>query len=194
MEDIPNVEFSKRSKTEIDFEIFTLANLFSRNARFNFNLDKPHRVDFYHVMYITKGSGEHYIDFNPYPFTEGSTVFISKGQVHAFDLQSDADGFMIIFTDDFLSKNMIHTDILSFYRLYNYHLQEPVIPSAESGADVFKPIVNEMYWEYLLSNNFAKEEILRLLLKLLLLRAERIKRTLIPRGKNVEWFNTFTVF
>jgi len=38
------------------------------------------------------------------------------GQVHAFDVRPDIDGFGILFTDDFLSKNLIHSDILSYYR------------------------------------------------------------------------------
>lgn len=194
MKEIPKITFSKKSKTEIEFEIFTISSLFSRQDRLDHALDKPQRVDFYHVIYMTKGTGVHYIDFNPYQYTEGSIIFVSKGQVHAFDVRSDTDGFLILFTDDFLSRNLIHSDILSFYRLYNYHLHEPVIQPEETGGDVFKIIVNEIYWEYLLSNNFAKEEILRLLLKLLLLRAERIKRTLIPKEKNTEWFTTFSVF
>lgn len=194
MKEIPKITFTKKSKIEIEFEIFTISSLFSRQDKLDLVLDKPHRVDFYHVIYITRGTGAHYIDFNPYAYTEGSIIFISKGQVHAFDVRSDTDGFVILFTDDFLSKNLIHSDILSFYRLYNYHLHKPVIQPEESGGDVFKIIVNEMYWEYQLSNDFAKEEILRLLLKLLLLRAERIKRTLIPKEKNTQWFTTFSVF
>ena len=51
-----------------------------------------------------------------------------------------------------------------------------------------------MHMEYLQRDNFAKEEILRLLLKLLLLKAERIKRTLIQKEKNTEWIKTFTNF
>ena len=145
-------------------------------------------------IYITKGTGVHHIDFKPYQYTEGSIIFVSKGQVQAFDVRSDIEGFMILFTDEFLSKNMIHSDLLSMYRLYNYHLHEPVIQPEKAGGEFFRNSVNEMYWEYLLSNNFAKEEILRLLLKLLLLRAERIKRTLIQNEKNAEWFHTFSVF
>lgn len=194
MEEIPKIPFSKKTITEIEFEIFTISNLFSRLDKIDFQLDQPHRVDFYHIIYITRGSGHHYIDFNPYPYTEGSIIFISKGQVHAFDERFDTEGFVVLFTDEFLSRNMIHSDILSFYRLYNYHLHEPIIQPEETGGDTFKIIVNEMYWEYLLSNSFAKEEILRLLLKLMLLRAERIKRTLIPKEKNTEWFTTFSVF
>ena len=93
-----------------------------------------------------------------------------------------------------MSKNLIHSDILSYYRLYNYHLHKPTIQPDETGGDAFNHIVNEMYWEYLLANNFAKEEMLRLMLKLLLLKAERIKRTLTPKEKNAEWLSKFNEF
>jgi AraC family transcriptional regulator, transcriptional activator of pobA len=193
-EEIPKIAFLKKSKAEIEFEIFTIQSLFSRQNKIDHPLDQPHRVAFYNIIYITKGTGVHSIDFHSYPYTEGSLIFISKDQVHSFDMESDIDGFVILFTDEFLSKNLFHSDILSFNRLYNYHLHEPIIYPEQACGEVFKNIVNEMCREYLLSNDFAKEEILRLLLKLLLLRAERIKRTMIPKEKNTEWFRTFNEF
>lgn len=191
-EEIPKVPFFIKSK--IEFEILKLSSLFARKDKIEPPIDKPHSVDFYHIMYITKGEGTHYIDFKPYQYTEGSIFFVSKGQVHAYDIKPGVEGFTILFTDDFLSKNLIHSDLLSMYRLYNYHLHEPVIQPENIGRDIFRNTINEMYWEYLLSNNFAKEETLRLLLKLLLIRAERVKRTLIQSEKNAQWFNKFNDF
>lgn len=193
-EEIPKVPFHKKSKTEIEFEIFSISSLYSRHAKIDLSIDKPHRVEFYQIHYITKGTGTHFIDFKPYQYNEGSIIFVSKRQVQAFDVRSNVDGFLILFTDDFLSKNLIHSDILSMYRLYNYHLYEPVIYFEETGKEFIKHIVNDMYWEYLLADNFAKEEILCLLLKLFLLKVERIKRSLTPKEKNVEWLSTFGVF
>lgn len=194
IEEIPQILFHKKSENEIEFEIFSMSSLFARQDNLDHALDKFHRVDFYIILYITSGTGVHYIDFKPYRYMEGSIIFISKGQVQKFDAQSNVDGFLILFTDEFLSKNLIHSDILSLYRLYNYHLHEPVIQPKEPDGEQFKNIINEMYWEYLLSNNFAKEEILHLLLQLLLLRAERINRTLILKEKNTEWFAMFMIF
>ncbi len=193
-ENIPKVTFSKKNKAEIEFEIFILSSLFARQAKIDLQLNKPHSVGFYHIIYISRGEGVHFIDFKPYKYTAGSIIFVSKGQVHAFDVRPDVEGIAIIFTDEFLSKNMIHSDILSMYRLYNYHLHEPVIQPEDIGGDLFRNTINEMHHEYLLANNFAKEEILRLLLKLLLLRAERIRQTLMPKEKNAEWFKSFSVF
>ncbi len=58
----------------------------------------------------------------------------------------------------------------------------------------FGNIIHEMHAEYNNSENFAKEEMLRLLLKLLLFKAERKRHSLIPREKNSEWVLKFGVF
>lgn len=192
--ELPQIPFSKKSKTEIEFEIFSISSLFARQDKIDNQLDMPHYVEFYLIIYITRGTGAHYIDFKPYRYKKGNIIFVSRGQVHAFDVRSDVDGFIIMFTDDFLSRHMIHSDILSMYRLYNYDLHEPVIQPEKTDGKIFRKTIDEMHWEYLLSNSFAKDEILRLLLRLLLLRAERIKRILVPKEMNTEWFAMFNAF
>lgn len=194
METIPKISFSKTHISEIEFEIFTLKSLLSRQHKLTHSLDEAHRLGFYNILFVTQGKGVHQIDFQPYDFREGSALFISRGQVNSFDLSSEYDGYAILFTEAFLSKNLVHSDVLSFYRLYNYHLHSPVIDSSKTETDVFKIIISEIYEEYIHADTFAKEEILRHYLKLLLLKAERLKRTLIPEEKNAERFIRFGVF
>ena len=191
--EIPKISFLKKSNAKLEFEIFLISSLFSRKNKLDHPLDMPQRADFYHIMFITKGTGRHYIDFRPCEYSAGDILFISRGQVHAFEVRQDIDGFLILFTDAFLSKNLIHSDMLSFYRLYNYHLHSPVMQPTEANGDSFSNIINEIYREYKITDQFAKEEILRLLLKLLLLKAERKKRTFIREEKNSEWFLKFGV-
>ncbi len=194
MTKIPNIPFFKRNKAEIEFEIFTLQSLFLRQEKLKHLLEKPHRVKFYQILFITKGTGNHFIDFQQYQYGEGSVLFISKGQVHAYEVNPDRDGFVILFTEDFLSKNLIHSDILSLYRLYNYHLDLPILEAKEIGKANLFGIINEIYDEYNCSKSFAKEEMLRLLLKLFLLKVERINQTLTPEKKNAERFKKFGKF
>ena len=151
-------------------------------------------MEFYHIIFITKGSGEHFVDFKKYKYKAGSILFISKGQVHAFEVYPDRDGFVILFTEAFLSKNLIHSDILSLYRLYNYPFQVPIIQPEQIGKSNFLRMIREIYDEYNSPDGFAKEEMLRLLLKLILLKAERVKNTLLPKEKNSEWFIKFGIF
>lgn len=194
VDDIPQISFHKSKKEEFEFEVITLRNLFSRNHKLAHPLDQPHRLGFYQILYITKGQGRHFIDFKPYEYSQSSLLFISEGQVHAFELNREADGFLLLFTENFLTQNMVHSDLLPFSRLYNYHLYSPTIPPIETSASIFNPIINEIYNEYIFADTFAKEEMLRILLKLLLLRAERIKRTLTRKEKNSEWVNGFNEF
>lgn len=193
-DNIPKVFFRKSEKDKFEFEVLTLKDLFSRGEGLDPPLDKPHRVWFYQILYITKGEGRHYIDFKPCEYFRGSLVFISAGQVHAFDVNLKTDGFLLLFTEDFLTKNMIHTDIFSCSRLYNYHLYQPDIPPNETSESIFNPTIHEIYNEYIFADTFAKEEMLGALLKLLLLKAERIQQTITPLENNSEWVNRFSEF
>lgn len=195
MDAIPRVSFNKSEQLNLEFEVLTLKHLFSRNVRLTCPLDQPHRVEFYQILAFTRGTGRHSIDFTPYDYSPGSLIFISKGQVHAFDMNRQADGFLLLFTEDFLTKEMVHSDSLIFSRLFNYHLYPPDIPPLETAfASVFNPIITEIHNEYVRSETFAKEEMLRTLLKLLLLKAERVKRTFAPSEKNSEWVLRFCEF
>ena len=190
---IPEISFLKKNN-ESEIEILRFKSLLQRQDRLNPSPEKPHRINFYIIMYITHGNGIHFIDFQPYKFDEGSIILVSKGQVHAFDFSNVRDGFLILFTDEFLSKNLIHSDILSLHKLYNYHLHKPVMCSEETKGLGFKNIINEISKEYDLSDDFAREELLRLLLKIVLLKMERFKHGLIPEKINSEYILAFTAF
>lgn len=64
---------------------------------------KPHRHDFYMVMLFTEGSGKHTIDLNTYDVEPGSVFFMSPGEMHAWHLSNDTNGFVVMFSASFLS-------------------------------------------------------------------------------------------
>lgn len=114
--------------------------------------------------------------------------------MHAFEVRPNIQGYVVLFTADYLKANLIHSDIVSFYRLYNYHLHEPVMQPQETGGEDFQTIFKQIKKEYAHPDRFGNDEILRLLLKVLLLKAERIKRTVIAEQKNADWFIRFDQF
>jgi len=190
---LPQISFSKSNIVDLEFEIFTLQNLFSRQNTINHSLEEPHRVKFYHIIFITEGKGFHNIDFHPYEYSEGDLIFVSQGQVHSFDVKSGVDGQVLLFTENFITKNLIHSDMLSFSRLYNYHIHQQRLPADGAKEEKFAEIFGEIYQEYNNPDLFAKEEILRSLLKLLLLKAERIQRTVGSQKKKSEWLIKFGI-
>lgn len=194
MKNIPKISFVKKKTSQYGFEVFSIKNLFARAHQAMYPIDQPHRLKFYQVIFVTEGKGKHTIDFKTFDFKEGSLIFTSKGQVQSFNIEDNLDGYIIIFTEEFLTKNLVDTEIMSIYRLYNYHLQTPLIQPNKVGIKMFKNLAEEISKEHKLADDFAKEEILRLLLKLFLLKAERIKRTLVPSENNSEWLFKFREF
>jgi AraC-like DNA-binding protein len=79
-------------------------------------------------------------------------------------------------------------------RLFNYHIETPVIHQAEMGEDTLLDIGRKLHQEYLYPNDFAKSEILSTLLNVLLLKAERAKEFQSITGVKVHWLETFTTF
>ncbi len=194
MVDVPFVGFKKKSKQSLDLEILRLQDLFSRADRLPFRMDAPHQVSFYHIIFVTKGAGKHFVDFRPYEFRKGSLIFVTVGQVHAFDLRSKMDGHVVLFTERFISRNVARADGLAHARLYNPFLDIPVIQSNPNEFRAFDSLFREIAMEYMGQDDFATEDILSLLLKVVLLKAERIKRTLMPPRVTPDHFAKFEDF
>lgn len=193
--DIPKVDFLKKKKGHhLEFEIMALEDLLAKKDSLAPHIGQPHRVLFHNIIYITAGEGAHYVDFQPYAIDRGSLIFIAQDQVHAFDIHSGLHGYVLLFTAEYLKKNLIHSDLVSLYRLYNYHPHTPVLPPHETRPEAFHHLFKEIEREYSHPDLLVKDEILRLLLKVLLLKAERITKTIAPEQKNTEWFLLFGRF
>lgn len=192
---IPKVDFYKKKGSDIEFEIFPLQNLLARKNRLPHPISLPHRVQFHNIVYITSGEGFHYVDFKPYTLRAGSLMFIAQGQVRSFDDRTGLEGYIILFTTNYLKENLIHTDLVPFYRLYNTHRYDPVFQPDDTEAESFPPLLEQLEREYHHPNAISKKDILRLLLKALLLKIERITQTrLTTYQKNTEWFVHFGKF
>lgn len=71
------------------------------DANRHFEVQYPHRHDFYEILFITKGSGIHIIDSNQYNISPPSIFFLSPGQAHKLKLSNDIEGYIFLFTSEF---------------------------------------------------------------------------------------------
>jgi AraC family transcriptional activator of pobA len=62
-----------------------------------------HRHDFFFLLILKKGTGQHVIDFKSYPVSDNSIFFLRPGQVHQLTLQSGSSGYLVEFSQDFYS-------------------------------------------------------------------------------------------
>jgi AraC-like DNA-binding protein/quercetin dioxygenase-like cupin family protein len=80
--------------------------------------DYPHRHDCYEVLYISEGEGTHIIDFEPYPVQPSTFYFLSKDQIHFWQLKKPLKGYALLFPEEFLgvpSSNIIGAHDFSFF-------------------------------------------------------------------------------
>ncbi|MEA9356102.1 AraC family transcriptional regulator [Bacteriovorax sp. PP10] len=57
----------------------------------------PHKHNFYHLVFITKGSGWHEIDFKRHAVKSGAMFFMMPAQVHSWAMSKDTCGIVVEF-------------------------------------------------------------------------------------------------
>jgi len=156
-----------------EFEIISsISDLYSKHRNL---MTKPHRPEFYHVIWIQKGSPTHFVDFKPIVLKPDSILFVPKDSINVFDNSGTYDGKMVLFTDRFFCRNESDLMFLQNTILYNDFFnisQIQVDESTNSFSDIFRLMEEESK----ISNDNFQDDILRNLLHTFLLLAEREKR------------------
>jgi AraC family transcriptional activator of pobA len=60
-----------------------------------------HRHDFFFVLVVQQGMGEHIIDFTPYPVADNVVFILRPGQVHELKLNAGCTGYLLEFSKGF---------------------------------------------------------------------------------------------
>ncbi len=81
-----------------------------------------HRHDFFFILALKNGTGEHDIDFVPYAVA-GHTVFLMRpGQVHRLVLKAGSEGYLLQFSADFYALR--HSLLRKAGNINHYQLNE----------------------------------------------------------------------
>ena len=63
-------------------------------------VEEPHRHSSYVLVFFTKGSGTHEVDFDVFSIQPGSMFFLQPGQMHHWNLSDDVNGFVIFYSQE----------------------------------------------------------------------------------------------
>lgn len=173
---IPFVRFQNRHDKAFEFAFVSNWEWLIDDAPRDHDPFRPHRIHFYALLYITEGSGKHYIDFKSYDYQKGSIIFISKDQVHAFEKNLEREAFLLLFTKNFLERSSLASNLMQQLSLYNYHLYPPVIHLQDAQIPIFSNLILRIRDEYLAPDDQLTEEIIQSSLKIFLCLAERIRK------------------
>lgn len=73
----------------------------------------PHRHDFYHLLFLERGSGWHEIDFSRHTVTPNQLFIMRPGEVHSWNLGAYTRGYVLEFTRASLSKDKTTDELFS---------------------------------------------------------------------------------
>jgi AraC family transcriptional regulator, transcriptional activator of pobA len=101
MNDIP-ISHVNETRNEPDFsESFRILDVRELLAGKDM-VQEFHRHDYFYILALKKGIGNHKIDFTSYKICDNELFFMRPGQVHQLELKAGSTGYLVQFIPDFL--------------------------------------------------------------------------------------------
>ncbi|OQP66612.1 AraC family transcriptional regulator [Niastella vici] len=147
------------------------------------NLRFPHKHSFYQLVYFSKGSGSHSIDFIEFPVEAGQLYFMIPGQVHSWNFADQPDGFIVNFSEQYLNGFITNARYLDQFIFFSGIAQEQVITIPENAKQEIETTLEAIVREGL-SNAKFKDDFARTALVQLFILVSRIPATASDRQQN----------
>ena len=133
------------------------------------DLHFPHKHSFYHLVYFSKGSGNHSIDFVNFEVEGGQIYFMIPGQVHSWEFESKPDGFIVNFSEEYLNALITDARYLDQFSFFSGNAKEQVIPIPEAGRrqveEILQTVVCEGNSKEELKDDFARTGLIQLFIQ-----------------------------
>lgn len=152
----------------LQFELYSLKEYRKRSGE---KAAIPHSHSYYQIIWFFNGGGEHTVDFKTYEIKENTILFITKDQIHSFDDDLEIEGWLIHFNESFFMHSDV--DIFLKYNLFNTQ-QNPCYPISAEICNTVSNYMNLIKKELENRGRFGYEEVVRFLLKAMLINLERI--------------------
>lgn len=141
----------------------------------NFDVKYPHRHDFFEILFITHGAGDHTIDDHNYTIVPNSIFFLTPGQIHNLQLSDDINGFIFLFTAEFYLLNKLDKNkLLELPFFFNITgSPDPLILRNKEDGELLKYLFTRSIVERERTTEVS-EEIIRSILDIVLLTCKRL--------------------
>ncbi|HET9570305.1 MAG TPA: helix-turn-helix transcriptional regulator [Bacteroidales bacterium] len=139
--DIRTYTFAEASDHPDGFLLRTLEDVYNGPT---LESERPHRHDYYAIMFIEKGNGIHYVDFHEYPVSDGLVFFLMPGQMHQLLFFAQPKGHLIAFTEEFLIINAISQKMIDDLYLFNEYGISPPLALNDSQLPAYQNVFDQM--------------------------------------------------
>ncbi|MCA9934518.1 MAG: helix-turn-helix domain-containing protein [Ardenticatenaceae bacterium] len=136
-------EFSRQDSLATPFEIARIDNLAEMTVT-----AVPHRHTYYEIFWILGGAGMHYVDFDEYRFLPNTFFFITPGQIHYPEIEKPLSGYVLLFTEDFLSMSRLDRDFLRGFDFFHRIDHPPTLRLTGEQGRPFTTLCEQMQSEY----------------------------------------------
>jgi len=137
-------------------------------------LSEPSRTNYFTIFWIQTGRGTFWADEGRHPFGSNSLLFLVPYQSYRFLAEEGLHGLSVQFHANFLCIEAVHQEIGCNGVLFNDVYGVPVVDLDDAHAREFAALIAEVERE-LRDGGLAHSEVLVSYLKILLVRATRLK-------------------
>jgi AraC family transcriptional activator of pobA len=125
-------------------------------------VEEPHRHNSYVLVFFTKGSGTHDIDFDTFRIQPGSMFFMQPGQIHHWDLSDDIDGFVVFYSQEMYNLYFRQKTIDAYPFYHSLGISPEMIFDAKESKAI-EPYFYNMLEEYQGNKMMKQDKIMNLL-------------------------------
>ena len=138
----------------------------------NGQFSKHHRHDYYLLIWVSSGTGYHYVDFEDFKFETNTILLVSPEQVHYFHDCNNVKGWVVNFCEDsFLYEDSKYNDLIkhNVYEIFDSFRAIKICVGSWKIAQLFNGLQEEMH------NNdaYAHYDMVMCMLKILLIQIGR---------------------
>ncbi|GGI23369.1 MULTISPECIES: AraC family transcriptional regulator [Pedobacter] len=117
-------------KNKIQDDKVLKASSFKKEVR----VTTPHKHNsYFEIIYLSKGSGFHYIDSQRYEVVPNSVFFVRKEQIHYWELASEPEGYVVI-----IKKRLIDQSIDKEIKSLLYQLSKTAVLHIKQTGSINK--------------------------------------------------------
>ncbi|MEO8855112.1 MAG: helix-turn-helix transcriptional regulator [Ginsengibacter sp.] len=153
------------SNNELPFEINSLECLYENNEDY---FSRPIRKNNFEIIWMVKGKGVHYVDMQTSDIENNHICFIKPGQVHQLQLMDKPEGYVLSFSESFLSIENQESNSTYHTSLFKMFASTDAITVDIEALPDMKNIAEKMVKEFE-NNNLFRTEILRRYFKIWLI-------------------------
>jgi len=188
-----NIRFNNRVKPNSAFDFVKLEDLLGRKFS-DHSIETLHKVEFFMLLFITEGEGRHVIDFTEYPYKKGTLLTIRKDQIHKFIGGQNVQGYLLLFTDDFLVSYLEKLETQKAMQLFNELLGVPKIQSSGVDYNTILNSIKRIEQEYINQFDDYSLGIIRSELHILVTQLFRLKSKSTSQLKDKKYLTEFIAF